>query len=102
MTPRFVFRPEARRDLFDARDWYEEQRAGLGDAFANAIATGLDGIAAHPLAFPEVLPTVRRHVLGRFPFGIFYRRRTQVASIYDDALHVRAITLGLRISSHAP
>lgn len=50
MTPRFVFRPAARRDLLDARKWYEEQRAGLADEFAEAIVRGLDRITAHERA----------------------------------------------------
>ena len=30
MSLRVEFRPEAEADLFSARDWYEEQRQGLG------------------------------------------------------------------------
>ena len=30
MTPRFLFRPAARAELLEARDWYESQRQGLG------------------------------------------------------------------------
>jgi hypothetical protein len=31
-------RPEAEQDLAAERDWYDQQRAGLGDEFIDAIA----------------------------------------------------------------
>ena len=34
-------RPEAERDLAAARDWYDQQRAGLGDDFIDALALAL-------------------------------------------------------------
>ena len=46
-------RPEAERDLAAARDWYDRQRAGLGDEFVDAIALALRVVARAPnsLAF---------------------------------------------------
>jgi|GEM_PF-2741884 len=32
-----VLRPEAQDDLLAARDWYERQRAGLGDILVSAF-----------------------------------------------------------------
>ena len=79
MTPRFRFRPAAVEDLREARDWYEAQRPGLGDELGEIVARTLDLIAAQPEAFPEVVPGVRRAVIARFPYGIFYRRVPELA-----------------------
>jgi plasmid stabilization system protein ParE len=73
MTPRFVFRPAAVAELREARDWYEAQRVGLGFDLGEVIDGTLQRIAANPDAFPEVMPGVRRAVIARFPYGIFYR-----------------------------
>ena len=76
MTPRFVFRPEARDDLRDARDWYEAQRPGLGLELGAAVDDTLARIGTHPELYPEVVSGIRRAVLHRFPYGLFYRRRS--------------------------
>jgi len=84
MTPRFLFRPAAIDELRAARAWYEAQRAGLGDELGEVVARTLDRIATQPGAFPEVVSGVRRAVVSRFPYGIFYRR-------IPDALEVLAV-----------
>ena len=84
MTPRFLFRPAAVDELLEARDWYDAQRDGLGDELAEVVAHTVDLIAAQPEAFPEVIPGVRRAVISRFPYGIFYRRT-------PDTLEVLAV-----------
>ena len=56
MTPRLLFRPEARDDLREAQDWYEARSPGLGLEFARAIDAVLSAIARTPGAFPVVHP----------------------------------------------
>ena len=73
MTPRFVFHPGAVEDLRDARDWYDEQQQGLGDELGVVINAAIDRIGANANLYPEVIPGVRRCVLSRFPYGVFYR-----------------------------
>ena len=51
MTPRFLFRPAAREEVQEARDWYELQRVGLGSEFAAAIDAAIDRIGTHPDGF---------------------------------------------------
>jgi plasmid stabilization system protein ParE len=75
MTPRFVFHAGAAEDLRDAFGWYEEQRQGLGDELGAVLEAALDRIAANPNLYPEIAPDVRRCVLSRFPYGLFYRVR---------------------------
>jgi plasmid stabilization system protein ParE len=84
MTPRLLFRPAAVEELREARGWYEAQRAGLGEELEQSIEASLRRVSANPEAFPEVAPGVRRAVIERFPYGIFYRRLT-------DAIEVLAV-----------
>jgi len=72
MTPRFVFAPAAEADLREARDWYEQQRAGLSSELEEVVRAALDRIATHPDMYPDVVAGVRRAVLPRFPYSLFY------------------------------
>ena len=54
MTPRLVLRPQAEAEVLDARDWYEDQRPGLGDAFVMEVDRTLSAIVQAPIAYPQV------------------------------------------------
>lgn len=43
-----IIRPEAERDMAEARDWYDRQREGLGSAFILAIDTVFNQIRQSP------------------------------------------------------
>ena len=65
--------PEAEQDLLDAATWYEGQRQGLGHEFLDEILRAFADIADTPLMYPEVHRDIRRALLRRFPFGVFFR-----------------------------
>lgn len=65
-------RPEAGRDLRDAARWYESQEPGLGNRFLDEVSRTFQFISDSPYLYPEVHAGVRRAVLRRFPYGIFY------------------------------
>jgi len=67
-----IIRPEAESDLREARRWYEKQRKGLGHDFLLCIEAGIESIQEKPLLCPIVHGAVRRKLVRRFPFGIFY------------------------------
>lgn len=75
MTTTLVVSALAEADLSDAVDWYNHIRPGLGDDLALCVEYALDQILEHPGAFPVVRPNVRRILVRRFPFGVFYRVR---------------------------
>jgi plasmid stabilization system protein ParE len=64
--------PDAERDIAEAYRWYEEQRIGLGADFLLCIEEGLAKIQRAPEACPVVHKNVRRLLIERFPYGIFY------------------------------
>lgn len=72
MTPRFVVRPEARDELLEAQQWYEERAPGLGPAFARAVDVAVDALRRAPEQFPKVHGDIRRVLLRRFPYAVFY------------------------------
>lgn len=39
-----IFRPAAAADVEDAYQWYEDQRAGLGEEFLAAVSTVIESL----------------------------------------------------------
>ena len=80
MTRRFIVRPRAERDIQSAYDWYESQEPGLGEEFLKAAWKRLDAIRDFPESCPIIYRDVRRAVVSRFPYLVFYVvRPTQVS-----------------------
>jgi plasmid stabilization system protein ParE len=73
MRRRLFLRPEAERDLASARDWYDQQRGGLGDEFLDAIALTLRELEQDPELHRLYYRNFRRALLRRFPYKIFYQ-----------------------------
>lgn len=67
-----VFRRVAKRELDDAVSWYEDRREGLGRDFSTAIEREIERIAFSPNQFARVKKEVRRAVLRRFPYSIYF------------------------------
>jgi toxin ParE1/3/4 len=83
-----ILRPEATQDLQDARDWYEQQRAGLGATFAARTAAGLDGIGQFPELYGLVWQDVRAAPIRRYPYVIYYRVLADRVEVFA-ILHAR-------------
>lgn len=64
--------PEAESDVLDAYRWYEERTEGLGSEFLRAVDACLAFIKRNPLAYRQVHKDVRRALLRKFPYGLFY------------------------------
>jgi plasmid stabilization system protein ParE len=73
MTFRVGLRDEAREDIEAAATWYETQKTTLGQAYLDEVQATFEALAERPLAYPQVYKAVRRALLQRFPYGIFYR-----------------------------
>ena len=68
-----IIRPEAEHDLADARDWYDEQRNGLGHEFLATVDQTLIAISMMPLLYAVEYKSVRRVCMQRFPYVVYYR-----------------------------
>ena len=67
-----VFRASADAQLVAAKAWYDQQRHGLGDEFARSLESAVNRIARNPFAAPVQFKDVRRVLLKRFPYAVFY------------------------------
>lgn len=89
MTRRFILRPRAENDIQSAFEWYESQRPGLGDEFLTAIREKLEAIRSFPESGPVIYRDVRRAVVSRFPYLIFYVVRAMRVSVLAILHHAR-------------
>jgi toxin ParE1/3/4 len=72
MSRTLVFRPEAAAEVHEAFRWYETQRRGLGLEFLDRLEETLNRVRENPDQYPVVHRHVRRALVRRFPFGVFY------------------------------
>lgn len=63
---------EAERDIEEGAFWYEQQRAGLGVEFVLELDAVLERVETGPRQFPEIEPRVRRALLRRFPYAVYF------------------------------
>ncbi len=68
-----VFRSEVRDEINEAYNWYENQNLGLGDEFLDCVQEMLNRICLMPQSYAIVYRDVRRAVVKRFPYAIYYR-----------------------------
>ena len=66
------FHPDAQEDLYEAMDWYNAERAGLGDAFVAAVERTAQMAAGAPLLGSFIGKELRRVLVPTFPYAVIY------------------------------
>ena len=72
-----VFRRKVGRDLAAGFGYYEGRTEGLGERFLAAVGSVLDAIERYPKMFAHVHGEVRRALVSRFPYAVFYRAESK-------------------------
>jgi plasmid stabilization system protein ParE len=72
VSRRLIITLDAEQDLAEAKAWYEHH-AGLGNEFLLCVEEAQDRLRSLPEAYREVAPGVRRVIVRRFPYGLYYR-----------------------------
>jgi hypothetical protein len=65
--------PEAEADLAEAIAFYDRRTAGLGSDFLGEVLRTFEHIESAPEAWPVLEGLVRRCLVERFPYGVYYR-----------------------------
>lgn len=68
-----VLTEHAELDLLETRDWYDQQRLGLGDDFMFAVDVCFAQIERTPEAFMFSHGQVRKTFLKKFPYVVLFR-----------------------------
>lgn len=85
-----VFRQEIGKELKEIYTWYENQKLGLGDDFLSCVDQTLERICQMPESYPIVYRDIRRAIVRRFPYAVYYR-------IISSRIIVTAIFHGRRV-----
>ena len=74
-------RRAAELDVAEAQLWYEAQRSGLGAEFHSEVSQVIDRLAETPLIYQVVYRDIRRAIVHRFPYLIWYRVVGEVVTV---------------------
>ena len=72
MRPEPALSPDAHADVLRAAEYYDAQRPGLGSRFLDEFEETTSLIREAPLLFTVVDAPIRRALVHRFPYGVFY------------------------------
>lgn len=78
------FHPEAELELIEAAVYYERQVPGLGERFETEIRRAADLLLDQPAIGIPADQNLRKFILTRFPFTLYY-------SVTGDVLRIEAV-----------
>jgi toxin ParE1/3/4 len=69
---RLISEPPVDLDVEAAFDWYENERPGLGVEFLDELRATYNRIDDGPLKYQELRGGIRRALLRRFPYAVYF------------------------------
>ena len=72
MNYKVFIRPEAEVDIEHALSWYNLQNKKLSTQFLDEVEKVLRTLAENPFLFVTIHKSIKRALLKRFPYGIYY------------------------------
>jgi plasmid stabilization system protein ParE len=91
MNREVIVRPAAERDFREAHSWYGEISPRLAEQFESAVDEAINSAVENPLRFQLLHRSLRRVLLHRFPYALFF-----------VAEETRIIVLGVLHQSRSP
>lgn len=83
------FRKEALQDILEAISWYEFQVEGLGDEFFISLENIKHLIEQNPLQFPQKYKGIRKALISKFPYIIYYKTEEPNKVLVLAVLHMK-------------
>ncbi len=81
---RLIILPYAEKDINESITYFKEKTNGLEEVFIEQIDSSFNEILNNPEAFPIAKYDIRKFVINKFPFCIYYIER-------DNALYILAV-----------
>jgi toxin ParE1/3/4 len=70
---RLIYHPDAETELIEAAQFYEGRVSTLGAQFLDAVDQSVRAIIDAPERWRIIDADVRRYLMPRFPYAIYYR-----------------------------
>jgi len=82
---KIIFSDAAQIELEETVLYYETQKEGLGESFNQTIKDAIEKLTIFPEAHMQVSPNIRRVVLSKFTYNIFYNYSNDMITIISIA-----------------
>jgi toxin ParE1/3/4 len=99
MTYTLHFLPDVEEDAIHGYSWYEVKLPGLGGEFLRVFYACASEIPRNPLLYPKVHGELRRRLLKRFPYAIYFtikEDRVTVIGLFHCARDPRTVRRRLK------
>ena len=73
-----ISEPRADLDVEAAFDWYENESPGLGLEFLDELREAYNRMGDSPLKYPHLRSGIRRVLLKRFPYAVYFATEDDV------------------------
>lgn len=83
------FRKEALQDIVNIISWYENHREGLGDEFFISLEKSKHQLEQNPTQFIKKYKQIRKAIMSRFPYLIYYKIEKPRRVIVFAVLHMK-------------
>jgi plasmid stabilization system protein ParE len=84
-----IIQPRAQLDIDDALTWYQPRDPDLVPRFLAELDSVFDRITQNPGQFPVEADPIRRALLRKFPFAVFFIDGGDLAAIVAVLRHTR-------------
>lgn len=84
MVFKIIFFSQAALELEEAIAWYEIQHPKHGKEFFSIIEISIDKISQNPFTYLFVRIPIRRYVLRKFPYSLYFE-------IEDDVVRIASV-----------
>jgi len=82
-----TIQPDAITDASEAAAWYEEQKPGLGIEFLLELDMAIERAAENPQTNTVQYRNVRRALVRRFPYSVYYHFEGDKLDIFEILHH---------------
>jgi len=72
MVFELIIKPIVFEDADEAINYYEKKLKGLGIRFYNSLLASFNEIQHNPFSYGYIKNPVRRHIITKFPYKIYY------------------------------
>lgn len=72
MVFKLIIKPIVFDDAEEAINYYEKKVKDLGNRFYNSLLISLNEIQLNPFNYAYIKTPVRRHIISKFPYKIYY------------------------------
>lgn len=72
---------EAEADIDTAYIWYELRQINLGNKFYKKVEESVQFISGNPYSSKVIYKGIRRFIIRKFPYGIYYKANSELKEI---------------------